>query len=359
MPTTEDRSDLTQKTFGVLALVILAGACLWIARPFLVPFTWATMIVISTWPALERVQSLMWGSRRMATAVMTIALLLIFITPALLTAGTILSSADQIVTWTRSIIAGGLPHTPSFVKSIPLVGERLDKAWEEAASSGPEGLAARIGPYAGQATLWFVHSAGGAGKIAVEVILTVILAAVLYSTGEKAAHGVIRFIRRLAGRRGEHAIILAAAAIRSVALGVVVTAIAQTILAGIGLAVSGIPAAGILTAFAFVLCIAQIGPGVVLFAATAWLFYTGSTLWGAVLLVWSLFVVVLDNVLRPFLIKRGANLPLPLIFAGVIGGMVAFGIVGIFIGPAILAVTHALLSDWVGQQDEEEAREPA
>ncbi|HEX7538832.1 MAG TPA: AI-2E family transporter [Syntrophales bacterium] len=135
-------------------------------------------------------------------------------------------------------------------------------------------------------------------------------------------------------------------------MGVGVTALVQSALGGIGLAVAGIPAAMVLTAVMFILCIAQLGPALIVFPAVAWLFWSDQTLWGSVLLVWSLVVVSLDNFLRPILIKKGADLPLLLIFAGVIGGLVAFGIIGLFIGPVVLAVTHSLLGAWVKGGDE-------
>ena len=145
--------------------------------------------------------------------------------------------------------------------------------------------------------------------------------------------------------------LLAGRAIRAVALGVVVTALVQTTLAGLGLALAGIPFAGLLTALILLLCIAQIGPILVLVPAIVWLFYNGSTLTATLFLVWSIFVGALDNVLRPILIRKGANLPLLLIFAGVIGGLVAFGIVGLFIGPVVLAIAYTLLNEWVAEAD--------
>jgi len=146
-------------------------------------------------------------------------------------------------------------------------------------------------------------------------------------------------------------VILAGQAIRAVALGVVVTALAQTVLSGLGLFVTGVPFAGLLTAVILVLCIAQIGPLIVLAAAIIWLYWSGDTVWGTVLLVWSIAVAPLDNILRPILIRRGADLPMLLIFAGVIGGLLSFGIIGLFVGPVVLAVTYTLLEDWVGEQD--------
>ena len=143
--------------------------------------------------------------------------------------------------------------------------------------------------------------------------------------------------------------LLAARAIRGVALGVVVTALAQALLGGVGLAVAGVPFAGVLTAVMLMLCLAQIGPGLVLIPATIWLYWTGDNLWGTLLLVWSLFVVTLDNFLRPFLIKQGADLPLLLIFAGVIGGLLSLGLLGIFVGPVVLAVSYTLLEAWINE----------
>jgi predicted PurR-regulated permease PerM len=186
----------------------------------------------------------------------------------------------------------------------------------------------------------------------VQFLLTVIICAILYAGGEPAADAVRRFFRRLAGQKGDDMIVLAARAIRGVALGVVVTAVVQSLLGGIGLAVAGVPAAAVLTAIMFMLCIAQLGPALILFPAVAWLFWSDQTLWGSVLLVWSLVVVTLDNFLRPILIKKGADLPLLLIFAGVIGGLIAFGIIGLFIGPVVLAVTYTLLGAWVNGGDE-------
>ncbi|HZV47288.1 MAG TPA: AI-2E family transporter, partial [Thermodesulfovibrionales bacterium] len=146
----------------------------------------------------------------------------------------------------------------------------------------------------------------------------------------------------------------AAKAVRGVALGVVLTAIIQSVLGGIGLAVTGVPAAAILTAVMFMLCIAQVGPALVLILSIVWLFWKGEPVWGGVLIAWSIPVVILDNFLRPVLIKKGADLPLLLIFAGVIGGLLAFGIVGLFIGPVVLAVSYVLLKAWVSESKSEQ-----
>jgi len=172
-------------------------------------------------------------------------------------------------------------------------------------------------------------------------------ATTIISNTETVAH----WVECLAGDRGETAVRLAAQAIHGVAMGVLLTAVVQSAVAGIGLAVCGIPFPIILTAVIFILCVAQIGPGLVLIPTVAWMYWSGDTVWATVMLVWSLVVLTMDNVLRPVLIKRSANLPLLLIFIGVIGGLLAFGLIGIFVGPVVLAVGFTLLQAWVAEDD--------
>lgn len=205
----------------------------------------------------------------------------------------------------------------------------------------------RAQPYAAESGKWVLAQAGGLGYMLLQFLLIVVMSAILYASGEAAATSVRRFGRRLAGDRGENSIILAGQAIRGVALGVGVTAIIQTVLGGLGLAIAGVPFAALLSAVMLMLCIAQLGPGLILFPAVGWMFWMGDTGWGIFLLVWSLIVVTMDNFVRPMLIKKGADLPLLLIFAGVIGGMLGFGLIGIFVGPVVLAVTYTLLEAWI------------
>jgi predicted PurR-regulated permease PerM len=181
----------------------------------------------------------------------------------------------------------------------------------------------------------------------IHFLLTTAIAAVMYSGGEQAAATAILFGRRLGGVRGETAVVLAGQAIKAVALGVVVTAVAQSTVAGIGLAVSGVPYAAVLTAFVFVLCLIQLGPILVMGPAVIWMYYSGEAVWATVLLGFTIVAATMDQFIRPVLIRRGADLPMLLILAGVIGGLVAFGILGIFIGPTVLAVAYTLLNAWL------------
>jgi len=342
--------ELTRTLLGTIFLGALIVASFWILRPFLAAAIWATMIAVATWPAMLWLQARLWQRRALAVVAMTVILVLVFVVPLALAISTIVLNADEIVVLVKAIADFRMPTPPQWIADLPFVGAKVVIAWEQAAAAGVEGLLAKLLPYAGSATKWFVAEAGNVGFLLVQFLLTLALAALIYARGEAAALEVARFGRRLAGASGENAVQLAGQAIRGVALGVVVTAVVQAALGGVGLAIAGVPFAGLLTAVMLFLCIAQVGPSPVLVPAVIWLYWSGETAWGTVVLVWSLVVVTLDNVLRPMLIQRGADLPLLLIFAGVIGGLLAFGLVGIFVGPVVLAVAYTLLRAWISDR---------
>ena len=339
--------DLTRTTLGVLFIGALIVAALWVLRPFLAPTIWATMIVVSTWPLMLWFEARLWRRRSLAVLVMSLLILMLLVVPLMLAIGTIVRHADDIVAQAAMISGFQLPPPPPWVASLPMIGEKAAQLWAQAADTGSVGLLSKLLPYADDIAKWFVAQAGSVGLVFVQFLLTVVLAAVMYSGGEGAAMAVRRFGRRLAGVQGDNAVILAGQAIRGVALGVGVTAVLQAGLGGIGLAIAGVPFSGLLTAVMLLLCIAQLGPGLVMFPAVAWLYWSGDTGWGTFLLIWSSVVVTMDNFVRPVLIKRGADLPLLLIFGGVIGGLLAFGLIGIFVGPVVLAVAYTLVGEWI------------
>lgn len=355
--TTKDpsTSDITRTILAVLFIAILITVSFWILRTFLTSIVWAMIIVVATWPILLKLQAVFWGRRGFAVAVMTALLLMVIVAPMIFGIIAIAGKADEIASRIKTLSAFTLPPPPEWVNNIPLAGRDLAERWQEYAALSHEELYAQITPYAQTALRWFVAQAGSIAAMILQFLLTVIIAAVMYSKGEEAAAGVRNFARRLAGKRGEETAVLAAKACRGVALGIVVTAMFQSGLGGIGLVVAGVPAALVLTVIMFMLCLAQVGPLLVLIPSVIWLYWSGQPLWGTVLLILSIVAVTLDNVLRPLLIKKGADLPLLLIFAGVIGGLIAFGVIGLFIGPVVLAVTLTLLQAWVseaGQQKE-------
>jgi len=341
--------DLTRTFLQLLALGLLLVASLWIVRPFLIAGLWATMIAVATWPLLLRAQALLGGRRALATALLTLVLLLILVIPLYLGIRALVESSEDIASLTHSLATWSIPQPPDWLARLPVVGARAAAEWSALASEGPEGIAARVTPYARDIAAWLVAEIGGIGAVLLQFLLTVIFTAILYTSGEAAARGAERFAERLAGSQGSRAIRLAAQATRAVALGVVVTALVQSALVGLGFAVAGVPFAAILTALSFMLAVAQIGPVPILIAAIAWVYTQHGGVWGTAFLVWAIFCGAIDNFIRPVLIQRTANLPLLLIFVGVVGGLFAFGVVGLFIGPVVLAVSYMLLAEWMEQ----------
>jgi predicted PurR-regulated permease PerM len=341
--------DLTRTVLAVLFLGGLVGASLWLLAPFIPATIWAMTLVIATWPMMRHVQAALWNSRGLAVTVMTVAVLLIFVAPFWFAVGTIVKNVEPITHAAHYVADFKVPPTPDWIATLPVVGASAAQAWDSVAAAGIDDLTPLVTPYAGRATEYFVGAAGSLGSLFLQFLLTVVIAAIMYSRGEVAAASALRFGHRLAGDRGAQAVRLVGQAIRSVALGVVVTALAQTAVGGIGLLVAGVPFVAVLTALMLLMCIAQLGPALVLIPAVIWMYYSGQTVWASVLVVFTLVAILLDNVLRPILIRRGADLPLLLILVGVIGGLMSFGLVGIFLGPAVLAVTYTLLQAWIAE----------
>jgi predicted PurR-regulated permease PerM len=343
--------DVARILLAVVAIGGLLATTFWVLRPFLPALIWATMIVVATWPVMRAVQGRLGGRRGLAVVVMTAAMVVIVVAPIAVGIVVVVEHAADVVGWSKSLAASAAAGPPVWLSDLPLVGKRVTAEWEKIAAAQPGDLAARVRPYLADVGRWIVGQVGSLGVLLVQLVLTVGISALLYARGETVAAGVRAFARRLAGEPGEEVALLSAQAIRAVALGIVVTALVQSAIGGIGLAITGVPYAMLLTAVMFLLAVAQVGAAPVLLGAVIWLYWTDKTLWAIVMLGWSLITVSLDNVLRPMLIKRGADLPLVLIFAGVLGGLLAFGIIGLFVGPVVLAVTYTLLVAWVAKGD--------
>jgi predicted PurR-regulated permease PerM len=341
------RPDLTRIFLVILIIALLIAGSLWTLFPFLGALIWATTIVIATWPLLLRAERWAGGRRSVATALLTIVMLAIFIVPFGLAIGVLVQSASEGVDLVKNLVTQGLSPPPTWVHKVPVIGSKLTERWQELAAGGPEALTSFLRPYARSAANWVVSVTGGLGGTALHFLLTIVIAAILYANGEAAAKGVLAFAHRLGGERGERTIRLAGQSIRGVALGVIVTALVESIIGGLGLWLAGVPRTALLVALIFVFAVAQLGPLPVLVPVVIWLFWSGNVLWGVILVVFTVAVAVVDNVLKPVLIRRGVDLPLLLIVAGVIGGLIGFGVIGLFIGPVILAVTYTLLDAWI------------
>ncbi|CAM5773260.1 membrane protein [Labrys miyagiensis] len=357
----QNHQDIGRVTLNILFIAGLLLASFFVLQPFLPAILWATTIVLATWPLMRWVERHVGNRRGIAVTIMTILILLLLIVPLWLAVGKVVTNLDVIADLLRKILSMRIPPPPPWIAGVPVVGAPLADSWEGLASSGVQDLAAVwLAPYSGTVTRWLASVAGSLGGLLVQLLLSTALAALLYASGESAGAYMLRFGRRMAHERGERAVALAGKAIRAVALGVVVTALVQSLIGGIGLVVVGVDFAVLFTALMFILCLVQLGPGFVLLPAVIWLFYSGEMIRGAALLAFTLVAGTIDQIIRPILIRRGADLPLLLIMAGVIGGLITFGLLGIFIGPTVLAVTYTLLTAWIFEDvDPDTAQLPA
>ena len=347
----QGRSDITHTTLSVLFIGILILASVWIISPFLMALTWATLIVVATWPLLLKLDARLGGRRGLAVTLMTLAALLLLLVPLTVAVVMIVSHADDIPERIKAIDLSAFASPPKWIEGVPLAGKKIAEKWTAFFGLSEEARREALTPYARAVLEWFLGKVGSIGVILLQALLTLILSAVLYSNGDAARTGILSFARRLAGRHGEEAAILAAKAARGTVLGVVGTALVQSVIGSLALLIAGVPALAILAAVMFLLCLAQLGPLLVLVPVIIWLYSSGQAGVGTVVLIVSIVAGTCDNVVKPLLIRKGVELPILLILGGVIGGLIAFGMIGLFAGPVLLAVTHTLLKAWVSDKD--------
>lgn len=342
--------ELIRRVAIVFGIAAVAAVSVWIMAPFLPAILWAGTIAVATWPILIKLQALFGGRRWVATLILSLLLAVGFFIPLLLVIGTIVDHAGDAARLARDLAASGLPPAPAWLDRIPLVGHRLVAEWTGLSQLDEVALREHLEPALKGLARWMLGTAGSLLRLVLQVILATAIVALMYSSGEQVVVGIRAFFRRLGGAEAEALVPLAGNSARAVALGVVLTAVLQALLTGIALAFAGVPGAALLGGLALVLCLAQVGPLIILAAAVGWLYWAHHVTAAIALGVVSIGLVSMDNILKPILITRGAGLPLLLVFVGVVGGMLTFGIIGIFVGPVVLAVGWTLLQDWVRNQ---------
>ena len=346
---TTDARDLPRNVLMVLFILALTAGCIWVLRPFVVVIICGATVAISTWPMLLSVERKLGGRRWAAAGLMIGAMLVAILVPVYFGVLAAVQSTSNAIDWLRDLSNHTLPPLPAWLANLPVVGARAQRAWADVAAGGTAGLAARLEANGGEVLRAAAGRIGNLVGMLMQVLIALAITALLYARGESFASAMMSFSRRLGGERGERSARLAAMATRGVALGVVLTPLIQAILAGIGMAVAGVSHVGILAILVLVTCLAQAGPIPAMLIPVAIMFARGATLPAILLLVWAIVVHISGPIVRPILIKRGVDLPLTLILAGVIGGVSAFGVIGLFIGPVLLAVGAALLKNWVAE----------
>jgi predicted PurR-regulated permease PerM len=347
-PPREGGASQFEQVLGLGLPVLLLLACLLIVAPFIPALVWSAVIVVTLWRPLEWLTARLGGRRRLVALLLALAMLALVVGPAVSLAETVASGLPQLRGMAADLLEAVPREPPKALVAIPLVGERIGQSWRAFAedAGAAADLVERIGPGVAR---WLLERLAGIGETLLQFLLVAVTTAVLYAQGRAAADMAERLALRLGGAEGTEALDVATRAVRAVSAGVVGTAAAQAILAAIGFAAAGVPGVPLLGLGVLVFGIIQLGPLPVWAPVVIWLYHTGDTLTATLLLVWSLGAVqTVDNFLRPVLISRGARLPLLLMLIGVLGGLLAMGLIGVFLGPTLLGVGHVMLRRWLG-----------
>ncbi|QCI21439.1 AI-2E family transporter YdiK [Buchnera aphidicola (Hyadaphis tataricae)] len=345
MQNPKEHVDLSQSILSLIFIIAISVLSFLVLHPFILGFSWASMIVISTWPIMLKIEKFFLGQRFFAVAIMMTFLLTLFIVPVFFIVQSLIFTSTPLIQW----CAANTLELPKllWLQDVPLIGKNMFISYQELLDGNGGSLIQEIKPYLGHTTAFIINQAKNSGLFVIHLLLMLLFSVLLYWNGEKVSAMTQRFARRLSAQNGDVIISLAVQAVRSVALGIAVTALVQAVLSGIGLLVSGVPYWALLMIIIFFSCLIQIGPLPILIPSISWLYWTDNNTWGTILLVWSSVVFILDHILRPFLISMGANLPILLILSGVIGGLLTFGMIGLFFGPVVLVIFYRLTMSWM------------
>jgi predicted PurR-regulated permease PerM len=331
-------------TLVVLALLIVG--CYFVLRPFMSAIVWAAVLTVTAWPLFQRTRRALHGRTALAATLMVLLIAAMLLAPFVIVGATIAENFDVVSAWARQLVAQGPPEPPAWVSSLPLVGERLAAYWggfsHDTARVLEEGRKL-IEP----AREYLLKGGGSVLSGIIQLTLSIIIAFFFFTNGDALIGRLHGAAERIAGEHGRRLAQTATLTVRGVVLGIFGTALAQAVLMAIGLWIAGVAAAPLLGLLTFFLSPVPIGPPLVWIPVGLWLLNQGATAMGIFILLWGTFVVsMVDNVIKPLIISRGAALPFALVLLGVLGGAIAFGIIGVFLGPVLLAVGYALLKEW-------------
>ncbi|WP_313459175.1 AI-2E family transporter [Pseudomonas sp.] len=329
-----------------ILLLALLGAGLWVMAPFISALLWGAILAFASWPLMRLLTRALGGRETLAASLLTTAWILIVALPLVWLGFNLADHIRDATAFVRDVQVDGLPDAPAWLGAIPFVGERLVSGWQSLDQQGAA-LLASLKPYLGQVGNWLLARSAQIGSGILELTLSLVFVFFFYRDGPRLSAFVLRLLNRLVGARADYYLELVAGTVQRVVNGVIGTAAAQSLLALIGFLIAGVPGAIVLGLVTFMLSLIPMGPPLAWIPATGWLVWKGEYGMAVFLGIWGTFVISgVDNVLKPYLISRGGNLPLVIVLLGVFGGLIAFGFIGLFIGPTLLAVGYSLLLDW-------------
>ncbi|MGE8169391.1 AI-2E family transporter [Pseudomonas putida] len=339
-----------------ILLLTLLGAALWVMAPFMSALLWGAILAFASWPLMRLLTRALGGRETLAAGLLTTAWILIVALPLVWLGFNLADHIRDATAFVRDIQVDGLPDAPAWLANMPFIGERLVQGWESLDQQGAA-LIASIKPHLGQVGNWLLARSAQIGSGVLELTLSLVFVFFFYRDGPRLSAFVLRLLHRLVGKRADYYLDLVAGTVQRVVNGVIGTAAAQALLAMIGFLIAGVPGAIVLGLVTFMLSLIPMGPPLAWIPATGWLVWKGDYGMAVFLGIWGTFVISgVDNVLKPYLISRGGNLPLVIVLLGVFGGLLAFGFIGLFIGPTLLAVGYSLLLDWSRNAQQEPPR---
>jgi predicted PurR-regulated permease PerM len=331
-------------------LGVLIVGCFLVLQPFLTAVIWAAILCATSWPLYERFRKRFPRHEWLAATIMLVIITVVLFAPFVIVGASIADNADAVEEWARGLIASGPPDPPAWVADLPLVGPSAASYWAGMAHD-TAAVMAELRKYIEPARKLALASGMTVAGALIQLALSILVAFFIFRDAEEITGRLRGGISRLAGERGARLGNVAIATVRGVVLGILGTAIVQGVLAGIGFWIAGIKAAPLLGFITFLLSPVPVGPPLVWVPAGLWLINIGETGWGLFVLAWGFLVVsTIDNIIRPLIISAGSDLPFVLVLLGVLGGVVAFGFIGVFLGPVLLALGYALLNEWATHQ---------
>lgn len=346
-----ERSQL-ERYAQIAGVAVLVVGCFYVVSPFIAAVLFAAVVCATTWPVFLRIRRRVGGRQVVAALLMTVLLALVVIVPVALLALALTDNVTALVEFASRLTKTGSPEVPQWVQRLPVVGPWIDDYWHQLVQSRDE--LRRFGERLiepGRAVLVGVGSVLGQGLL--QLTLAVLICFFLYRDGDSLMWAVRKTALRLGGELGERIVQITHDTVISVVFGIIGTALAQAVVALVGFMIAGVPGALVLAIATFFLSMIPFGPPLVWVGATVWLVSEGHVAWAVFMTAWGMFAISgIDNVVRPILISRGADLPFLLVFIGVLGGILAFGFIGIFIGPTLLALAFALLQHWINSEAE-------
>jgi predicted PurR-regulated permease PerM len=333
-----------EATIKIGLALLLTISCLMILLPFVPLLAWGIIIAVAAYPGFQKIERMMGGRGVLAAVVFSAALLALLILPVFLLAG---SLVDGVASVTAHLKSGApvIPPPPASISGWPLIGDPLTHVWLLASTDVPE-LLKEFGPQIKSAVPGVLSATAGLGGTVLQLVLSIIVAGALLANAKPAYEFTRSLANRLFREKGPEIQELVGSTIRNVTFGIIGVAVIQSVFAVIGFFVVGLPAVGLWAVIFLVAAVLQFGM-VVLIPAVIYVFATATTTKAVIFLVWCAIVGLMDNVLKPILLGRGATVPILVVFLGAIGGFLVMGIIGLFVGAIVLSVGYKLFLAWL------------